>query len=135
MLNFHRSSRAVANPVTMIILLAIIILGVIAVYYIWNTTAQRSGNAVQIQSIAFQDDQTRVYVQNIGRGTVNLDMIYLGNEGYSVRDANCTVDKKGSTRVDEGQTAEITVNRVYVNKIHIKVVCSDGTFYEGDWEP
>ena len=40
-----------------------------------------------------------------------------------------------TTTLETGQTAAITVNRGYSQKVHIKVSCSDGTFYEGDWTP
>ena len=40
-----------------------------------------------------------------------------------------------TTIVEDTQTAEITINQKYQGKIHIKVVCKDGTSNEADWKP
>lgn len=120
---------------TLVILLVASVVGAMVIIYIWSNTVQRTGHAVQIQSVAFVGNQTYVYVQNTGEGRVILEAVHLGDLRLVVRGENCTVDGDNTNIVDESDTAAIYINRGFVDKILIKIVCTDGTFYEAYFEP
>ncbi|MGQ9680722.1 MAG: hypothetical protein ACUVV4_08180 [Candidatus Bathyarchaeia archaeon] len=128
-----RSSKAITAPVTMVIVLFVSIIGAVGIIYIWGSTVERSGHAILIQSVAFQQNRTLIYVQNVGKGTVILETMYLGRDRFIIQFVNCTVDGEETDILGEGQVAEIIVNQGYKDKIYIKIICADGTFHEGYW--
>jgi len=96
---------------------------------------ERAGHAIQIANIGFEETTTTIYVQNTGEGALHLDSMTIDEDTFIITPSNCTVAAEPTTTLETGQTAAITVNRGYSQKVHIKVSCSDGTFYEGDWTP
>ena len=135
MVSYSPSSRAITAPVTLVLLLSASIIGVIGMIYFWNFTVQRTGHAILIQNVVLQQNQTRIYIQNVGKGTIILDTVYLNGDRFDVKDLNCTINDKRTNVLEEGQTAEITINQSYSSKVYVKIICSDGTFNEGHWEP
>lgn len=123
------------NPVATVVLLVTILLGIGVIIHLWMTMEARAGRAIQIQSVKFEEPRTRIYVQNVGRGTVTIDSVQINDEKINIYTTNCTVASEETTTIREGQTAEVTINRSYQEKVHIKVVCKDGTSYEADWKP
>jgi archaellum component FlaG (FlaF/FlaG flagellin family) len=95
----------------------------------------RAGHAIQIANIGFGETTTTIYVQNVGEGSLHLDSMAIDEDAFIITASNCTVASQPTTTLEAGRTAAITVNRGYSQKIHIKVVCKDGTFIEGDWTP
>jgi archaellum component FlaG (FlaF/FlaG flagellin family) len=96
---------------------------------------ERAGHAIQVANIRFGETKTTLYVQNVGEGSLTLDSVSMDDNRLLITPANCTVASQQTTTMEKGQTAEITVNQGYRRKVHIKVVCRDGTFIEGDWGP
>ena len=123
------------HPIAMAILLIAILLAVAGVTYIWMTIQNRAGNAIKIQSVAFQHSATKIYVQNIGQGQVNMRIVEINNEQFEISSANCKVASENTTTINEGSTAEITINQTYETTVHIKVISEEGAFYESDYKP
>jgi hypothetical protein len=95
----------------------------------------RAGHAIQIQSVLFEESKTVVYVQNVGKGSVVLFSIVINDVEFEISQSNCEVGSKHITTIQEGQTAKITVPQSINKSAHIKILCQDGTSYEGDWKP
>jgi hypothetical protein len=123
------------HPITTAILLVIILLAISGIVYIWITIQNRTGNAIFIQSVKFEQTKTIIYVQNTGYSTVTIDSVQINNQTFSIHITNCTVASQETTMIQQGQTAVITITRLYNERVHIKVYCKDGTFNEGDWQP
>ena len=123
------------HPIATAILLITILLTIAGVTYIWLTIQNKTGNAVQIQSVAFQQSSTKIYVQNIGKGQVNIRTVQINDDQFEINPANCTVGSEHTTAISEGETAEITINNAYKNTVRIKVICKEGAFYESDYKP
>lgn len=130
-----KSYKAITAPVTLVLVLLVSIIGAMGIIYIWSSAVQRTGHTILIQNVVFQQNQTRVYAQNVGKGTIILDTIYLGDNRFIIQAANCTINGKGTNILEEGQTAEIIVIQSYRSKVYVKIVCTDGTFHEGYWGP
>jgi hypothetical protein len=112
-----------------------LVLAIAGIVYFWNTMQTRAGHAIQVQSVSFQPSATKIYVQNIGQGTVNIKTVYINSEQYPINPVNCTVASENTTTIKQGLTAEITINHPYKDTVHIKVICQDGTLYESDYKP
>jgi hypothetical protein len=130
----HKVERGI-HPVATAILLISVLLTIAGITYIWMSMGERAGHAIQIASIGFGETKTTIYAQNVGEGSLSLDSVYMDNKRLLITPLNCTVASQQSTTIEKGQTAEITVNQGYGQKVHIKVICRDGTFIEGDWTP
>jgi predicted 3-demethylubiquinone-9 3-methyltransferase (glyoxalase superfamily) len=129
------SSKAGLHPIATAILLITILLTIAGITYIYLTVQNNAGTAIQIQSVSFQPDATKIYVQNIGKGQVNIRTVQIDNNQFDINSANCMVASEHTTTIDEGITAEITINNTYQNTVHIKVICREGAFYESDYKP
>jgi len=130
-----RLNRKGINPIITILLLAILLISIGGIIFIWISLEERAGHAVQIQSVRFEESMITIYVQNTGKGTVILDSVYIDNDKFILSKENCRVASEETTTVKETQTAEITITRGYQNEMRIKVICKDGTYNEADWEP
>ena len=128
-------SKTGLNPISMAILIIGVLLVIAGIAYFWTTLQDKAGHAIQIQSVSFQASETKIYVQNIGKGNLNLKTVEIDGEDFSVDSTNCIVASEKTVTIAEGLTAEITLNRSYQAEIHIKVICEDGTFYELDKKP
>jgi len=108
------------------------------VAYAWvmgymNFQTSQVGKSIQLPSYAEGDagsNQMRVYVQNVGQGTVQLlptGSIYVNDKGYPIVPAE-------TVTINEGETKEIIVQLDFQwasgTEIKIKVVTTDGTFME-----
>jgi archaellum component FlaG (FlaF/FlaG flagellin family) len=131
----RRREKKGTQPTTTAILLIIILFVIVGIYYIWTTVQTRAGNEIRIQSIANDDGNLKVYVQNTGPSTVTIDLVQINNQTFNIQPANCTVASQQTTTIQPGQTAEITITQAITDKVHVKVFCKDGTFYEMDWQP
>ena len=133
--NISRKVKRGIHPAATAILLITILITIAGITYIWMSIGERAGHAIQIASIGFGETKTTIYVQNVGEGSLSLDSVYMDDKRLFITSSNCTVASQQTTTIEEGRTAEIMVNRGYGHKVHIKVICSDGTFIEGDWTP
>lgn len=132
--NFLKAKKGI-NPITIVILLATLVLMTIGIVFVWMTLMNRAGNAIFIQNVRFEESQTIIDVQNTGDGAVTLESVIVGNETFSVTVTNCKVNFIDTKIIEKGQTAEITINRGYSTRVHIKIYCTDGTSHEMDWQP
>ena len=128
-------SKVGLHPVATAILLIAILLAIAGVTYIWMTIQNRAGNAIKIQSVAFQPSATKIYVQNIGQGQVNIKLVQINNDQFEINPTNCKVASQNTTTINESSTAEITITQAYKNTVHIKVISEGGAFYESDYKP
>jgi len=128
-------NRKGINPIILVIVLGIIFIAMGGIVFIWMSLEERAGHAIQIQNVKFEETKTRIYVQNTGKGTVIIDSALINEKRFVITKQNCIVTSQETTTVEESQTAEITINQGYQTKIHIKVICKDGTFNEADWKP
>lgn len=135
MSNICHKGRKGILPVTAVILLLTVGVVIVGVAFMWMSMSQRAGHAIQLDNVHFDTSKTIIYVRNIGEGTVTLDSVHIEANSFLVTTANCTVGTEPSTTITQGSTAEIIVNQAYTQKVHIKVICTDGTFIEGDWKP
>ena len=128
-------NRKGINPIIVVIVLVIIFIAMGGIVFIWMSLEERAGHAIQIQNVKFEETKTRIYVQNTGKGTVIIDSALINEKRFVISKQNCIVASQETATVEESQTAEITINQGYQRKIHIKVICKDGTFNEADWKP
>lgn len=128
------SKKGIA-PLTLVAFMIIMVAAVIFSAYLWQTAIFRVGNAIQIQGVLFKPSELRIYVQNVGEGSVTLSTVYIDDEQFEVGSTNCFVNQVYTNVVPEGITADVLIARSYTQKIHIQVVCSDGTGIEGDYKP
>ena len=128
----NRNQLGAQTIATAILLLIIVVLAA-GITYIWWNTIERTGHSIFIQNISSnQEFGIKIYVQNIGKGTVVLSNILIDEEKIPVTTENCLVNNQKTITLEEGQSAVIAVNGTYEGRIHVKVVCADGTFHEMD---
>jgi archaellum component FlaG (FlaF/FlaG flagellin family) len=111
------------------------LIGVASIASIWISIQNKAGNAVWIPNVNFNQSNLIVYIQNIGEDSVTLYSLYINQEKFTITLANCIVDNQQTTEIEKGQTATVTINNSYQEKIQIRVVCTDGTSNESDWKP
>lgn len=126
-------SRKGLHPISALIFLIAILLVLTGIIGLWVMMKERAGHAIQIQSVIFEESRTRIYVQNVGRGTVILESVHVNDEKMNIYGSN---NQEYSTiTIKAGQTAEIIINHAYKDKAKIKITCKDGTFIEAEWGP
>ncbi len=129
------TSRKGVAPLGVVAFLVVIVGAVIVIAYMWQTAVIRVANAIQIQHVLFKHSELIIYVQNIGEGPVTVVNVYIDDEQFSVNNGNCIVDQSNTNIIPKGVTAEVTIAKMYTQKIHVQVVCSDGTGIESDYKP
>jgi P pilus assembly chaperone PapD len=108
---------------------------VIFAAYLWQTAVIKVATAIQIQHVTFTPSELKIYVHNIGEGHVTVVDVYIDEEKFGVDRTNCIVAESQTNVIPEGATGEVIITRGYTQKIHIQVVCSDGTGFESDYRP
>jgi hypothetical protein len=135
----HKSRFTTANtglqPLAIAILLVTMLLSVAGIAYIFLTIQNNAGTQIQIQNVNFQPTATTIYVQNIGNTTVHLRSVQIGFDQFELTASNCTANSEHTTTINQGTTAEITINKAYETMIHIKVITRETAFYEADYKP
>lgn len=129
------TSRKGVAPLAIVAFLVVIVGAVIFIAYLWETAVVRVANAIQIQHVLFKPEEFIVYVQNVGEGPVTVVNVYIDDEQFSVNNGNCIVGQSNTNIIPKGSTAEVTIVKMYTQKIHVQVVCSDGTGIESDYKP
>ena len=128
------SKKGVA-PLAVVAFLVVLVGAVIFISYLWQTAVIRVANAIQIQHVNFKSEEVTIYVQNVGEGPVTVINVYVDDEKFDVNSGNCIVSQSNTNVISKGATAGITITRSYTQRIHIQVVCSDGTGIESDYKP
>ncbi len=126
------TSRKGVAPLAIVAFLVVIVGAVIFIAYLWETAVVRVANAIQIQHVLFKPEEFIIYVQNVGEGPVTVVNVYIDDEQFSVNNGNCIVGQSNTNIIPKGSTAEVTIVKMYTQKIHVQVVCSDGTGIESD---
>ena len=129
------TSRKGVAPLAIVAFLVVIVGAVIFIAYLWETAVVRVANAIQIQHVLFKPEEFIVYVQNVGEGPVTVVNVYIDDEQFNVNNGNCIVGQSNTNIIPKGSTAEVTIAKMYTQKIHVQVVCSDGTGIESDYKP
>ena len=128
--NFPRSFNAISPVIATLLIIVIVVVASLVVFawvsgYIGFQTS-KTGQAIEISSVALTSDGLHVYVQNVGQSVVTLGAVYVNDEREDF-----TPDPNYSTNVlPQGNTANILVEGSYVDsaKLNIKVTTTDGTF-------
>jgi flagellin-like protein len=129
MKSFKKNVKAVSPVLSVLMMIAVAVAASLVTYawvmgYLSFTTA-KVGKAVQIQSIAKSGSDLKVYVQNVGSGSVTMADIYVGG----IRQT--TVVFSPSATINEGQTVTCTINSFGGSgSITVRAVTLDGTFTE-----
>jgi len=130
---FLLRSRKGLHPISAVIFLIAILLVLMGIISLWAMMKERAGHAIQIQSVTFEESRIRIYVQNVGRGTVILESVHINDEKMNVYGSNN--QEYSEIMIKVGQTTEIIINHAYKEKVKIKITCKDGTFIEAEWGP
>ena len=123
-------NKKAISPVLAVLLMIAVAVAAALITYAWvmtylSSTTSRAGHAIQIQSVDFTN--SKLYVQNVGDGTVIVSEVYQDGVllstglGYPVL---------------EGDTQEVSILGTTWGagvEYHFKVVCEDGTFTEGTY--
>ena len=130
-MHLMQNKSAVSHVVAALMLVTVAV-GVAFVTYLFvmnyiGLSTVKSGKAIEIQSMNIADGSLKVYVQNIGKETVNFDpasCIYVNGLLE-----NCIMNK---TTLLNGDTATMTVNDFTgePNGLKVKVATTDGTSTE-----
>lgn len=135
----RRSIKAVSPVISVLLMIAIAVAASLIAYawimgYIGGTTT-KAGKAILIQSMATNPnnkDYLRVYVQNVGQGTVEFDpasCVYINDVRGTLTAFGININP-----LPVGQTATIEVDLsalgISTDFIKVKVVTKDGTFTE-----
>jgi flagellar basal body-associated protein FliL len=131
----HRNKKGI-NPIIILLALLIVIIASGTIIFIWMNIEERAGHIIQIQNVKFDETQTKIFVQNTGKGDVIINLVIIDStESIEINSQNCRVNAQQTNAVKQTQTAEITLNKSYKTEIHIKIVCNDGTYNATDWKP
>lgn len=135
MRSFERNMKAISPVLAVLMMIAVTIAGSL-ITYAWVTgyigfTTEKAGKAIMIQSMAYDNETTTlyVYVQNVGEGAVELDeqsCLYIndGLQPCTVNLANGVVPEKATATINVTYTVSIG------QKITAKVTTKLGTFTE-----
>jgi len=128
-----KSARGISTVLTVLLLIAVSV-GAALITQIWvvtyvDNTMVKAKHVIWIPSVNFRDDGNEIaitiYVQNIGRGTVELTTVYVNS--ILVGEGDITMSADGF--IEEGETCTINVINQSITgdeNVKIKVVCIDG---------
>jgi len=145
---FRRNIKAISPVISVLLMIAVAVVASLVAYawvmgYIGFQT-NKTGQAVQIQSVAFADNSdgtmavSTIYLQNIGSGAVTVDpsqSVYI--EGIQVASytgpTTTPIPSPSPTSVGAGDTVQINLNPNYGKftpgtTITVKVTTDGGTY-------
>jgi flagellin-like protein len=134
---FRKNVKAISPVISVLLMIAVAVVASLVAYawvmgYIGFQTA-KTGQAIQIQSVEFAADGSvsKVYVQNVGDGTVNIfddQCLYINNQLY----AGATITGTTNNALYQGDTATIAAGSGSTftpgDLIPIKVTTEGGTY-------
>jgi flagellin-like protein len=127
----RRNVKAISPVISVLLMIAVAVVASL-VAYAWvmgymNFQTAKTGQAVQIQSVARENGLLTVYVQNVGEGAVSFSnpCVYVNGtaaSGYTVP----------ATPTTAGTTVAFHTNQPVssADKVTVKVTVTDGTFSE-----
>jgi flagellin-like protein len=134
---FRRSIKAISPVIATLLMIAIAVVASLVVYA-WvggymGTTTEKAGKAIAIPSFAVDsaNGPMKVYVQNVGQGTVQIGSVYIDD----VQKIDFTTDV--TKTIAEGSTIELTIPGSYNKdtRYDIKVTTTEGTFMTTTGKP
>jgi archaeal type IV pilus assembly protein PilA len=132
---FRRNARAISPVIATLLMIAIAVVASL-VTYAWvmgymNFTTEKTGKAIQIQSVSYpttapSGNVFTVYVQNVGDSDLTLSSVFING-------ALATGSWTPSSALTKGNTASMQATATGslgtgVQSITIKVTSTDGTF-------
>jgi flagellin-like protein len=135
---FRRNTRAISPVIATLLMIAIAVVASL-VTYAWvmgymNFTTQKTGNAIQIQTV--NQAGGVIYVQNVGTSTVKFSNLATGVvyiDGVA-KDVSTTTSGLTSGSLATTKTAVFTLPAASIpissGQHTIKIVADDGTFNE-----
>jgi len=133
-----KSTRGISTVLTVLLMIAIAV-GSALITQIWvityvENTMVKVKHVIWIPSVKFIDDGAiTIYVQNIGKGSVELTTVYVNTTLVGEGD----ITMSGDGLIEEGETCTINVINQSITKnekVRIKVVCIDGVSTDGVFE-
>ena len=136
----RRNIKAISPVIATLLMIAITVIASLGAYA-WiqgylNFTTNNVEQAIQIQSIAVDPSTNNlvVYVQNVGRGTaqINSKSVYINGELEELTSINGDTQPTYPFLLSVGMTATITVNYLVDSTEHIvvKMTTANGQFTE-----
>ncbi len=133
-----KSTRGISSVLTVLLMIAIAV-GSALITQMWvityvENTMMKVKHVIWIPSVKFIDDGAiTIYVQNIGKGSVELTTVYVNTTLVGEGD----ITMSGDGLIEEGETCTINVINQSITKdeqVRIKVVCIDGLSTDGVFE-
>ncbi len=133
-----KSAKGISTVLTVLLLVAVAV-GSALITQIWvityvENTMVKVKHVIWIPSVKFIDDGgITIYVQNIGKGSVELTTVYVNTTLIGEGD----ITMSGGGLIEEGETCTINVINQSITKdeqVRIKVVCIDGVSTDGVFE-
>jgi flagellin-like protein len=127
---FRRNVRAISPVIATLLMIAIAVVASL-VTYAWvmgymNFTTEKTGKAIQIQSVSYPDTGGQVftvYVQNVGDSDLTLSSVFI-NGAIATGTWSTTALAKGAT-ASIPATGSVGTG---VQSVTFKVTTTDGTF-------
>jgi flagellin-like protein len=136
MKRFRRNKKGVSDVIAVLLMIAIAVAAALVAYawvmgYLGGTTT-KVGKAIQIQSMYNNGTYLNVYVQNVGDSPVTLSSIYVNgmlqpSPGFT---PSADLPKNQTLTASTLMTTAFPNGFNPTNAVDVKVVCSDGTFFE-----
>jgi len=136
-----KGTKGISSVLTVLLMIAVAV-GSALITQIWvityvDDTMTKVKHVIWIPSVNFRDDggaiAITIYVQNIGKGSVELTSVYVNTTLVGEGD----ITMSGDGLIEEGETCTINVINQSITKnekVRIKVVCIDGVSTDGVFE-
>jgi flagellin-like protein len=127
----RKNVKAISPIISVLLMIAVAVVAALVTYawvmgYIGFTT-NKTGKAIQIQSIAFDGTTFNAYVQNVGDSQIKL----LDGQCLYINGTLQTAANPSKSPLEQGETAAITPATTTLHHgdlVIVKVASADGTF-------
>lgn len=143
--NIRKNVKAISPVISVLLMIAVAVVASL-VAYAWvmgymNFQTAKTGQAIQIQSVAYSNDtdtpsiQTLdVYVQNVGQGmiTVNENSVYINGTQWGLTSVKSSFEPGATEKfsITGTPTAPLPAVLGSGSQLTVKVTTTDGTFSE-----
>jgi archaeal type IV pilus assembly protein PilA len=131
---FRRNTRAISPVIATLLMIAIAVVASL-VTYAWvmgymNFTTEKTGKAIQIQSVSYpttapSGNVFTVYVQNVGDSDLTLSSVFINGAAATGSWTPAALAKGNTAYMNATATGSLGTG---VQSITIKVTSTDGTF-------
>jgi flagellin-like protein len=129
---FRRNVRAISPVIATLLMIAIAVVASL-VTYAWvmgymSFTTEKTGKAIQIQSVANATDAIDIYVQNVGDSVIefNSGSVYIDGVNYAAATFSPNPLAEGDTALIS-VPYDMTISGISMT-VEIKVTTTDGTY-------